>query len=114
MSHCEWWADDLPLHMQDPNHWYIKEEAMKVQAKSPCSSPMYVVVEESPNYYIAKDSNGFLINLRKSDYEPMREWEDVTPLGFSGVVTYVPGLEQYEWRLLWTPDPGYRLERRKK
>ena len=51
---------------------------MKVQAKSPCSSPMYVVVEESPNYYIAKDSNGFLINLRKSDYEPVQEWVDVT------------------------------------
>jgi len=51
-----------------------KEEAMKVQAKSPCSSPMYVVVEESPNYYIAKDSNGFLINLHKSDYEPVQEW----------------------------------------
>ena len=51
---------------------------MKVQAKSPCSSPMYVVVEESPNYYIAKDSNGFLINLRKSDYEPVQEWVDET------------------------------------
>lgn len=47
---------------------------MKVQAKSPYSGPMYTVVEESPNYYIARDSVGFLINLYKSEYEPVQEW----------------------------------------
>ena len=51
---------------------------MRVQAKSPYSGPMYTVVEESPNYYIARDSVGFLINLHKSEYEPVREWVDVT------------------------------------
>ena len=72
---------------------------MKVQAKSPCSSPMYVVVEESPNYYIAKDSNGFLINLRKSEYEPVQEWNDVTGIHEGGAVAQL------------LRDPGYRLVR---
>lgn len=56
--------------------WYIKEVGMKVQRKE---NPWvrYVVIEESPSYYIVQDVLG-LATLPKADYEPVQEWVDVT------------------------------------
>lgn len=49
---------------------------MKVQRKE---NPWvrYVVIEESPSYYIVQDVLG-LATLPKADYEPVQEWVDVT------------------------------------
>ena len=51
---------------------------MKVTAKKPCVSDVFEVVDQSTQYYIAKDACGFLVVLAKTEYEPVPEWKDVT------------------------------------
>lgn len=51
---------------------------MKVTAKKPCVSDDFEVVDQSTQYYIAKDACGFVVVLDKTEYEPVPDWEDVT------------------------------------
>ena len=56
---------------------------MKVQRRSGSEyGRKWEVVEESPNHYIVSDGSpngeGLAYCLRKRDYEPVREWVDVT------------------------------------
>jgi hypothetical protein len=80
-------------------HQQVKEEAMKVQAKKLLSDHyQYEVVEESSNYYIVYGTGG-KVAVSKADYEPVREWDDVTGMHEGGAVAQL------------LRDPGYRLVR---
>lgn len=70
---------------------------MKVQRK--CDpKEVYEVLNESPTHYIIEcGCNDFA--LRKADYEPVREWVDVTGIHEGGAVAQL------------LRDPGYRLVR---
>ncbi len=75
------WAQKLRSFLSSPDPlWKLttKEEAMKVQAKYPVSSPQYMVIEESQNYFVIKDQGGRIDAVSKADYEPVQEWVDVT------------------------------------
>ena len=48
---------------------------MKVRYKGIWAGNEWTVIEESPNFYIAKCDTA---SLPKKDYEPVEEWVDVT------------------------------------
>ena len=86
---------------------------MKVQLRVKSTSCMeWEVADVAKAYYIAKDPAGFLRVLPKADYEPVGEWVDVTGM-YGGIQVTVPGLEEWQYRLV-NSTGGYRLEERKR
>lgn len=52
---------------------------MKVRCKGIWAGSEWTVIEESPNFYIAKcNTAAGTASLPKADYEPVQEWVDVT------------------------------------
>ncbi len=75
------WAGKLRslLGSSDPL-WKLttKEESVKVRCKGIWAGNDWTVLEESPNYYIAKcAAASSTASLPKADYAPVQEWVDV-------------------------------------
>lgn len=71
----------VPDYMFTNTQRHVKEEGMKVRSTNPSITGTWVVVEQSPNYYIAHPGDyGTLATtcLSKQNYEPVPEWKDVT------------------------------------
>ena len=87
---------------------------MKVQRKyNGIGSVQFEVVEETSRFYILPGvCIGEYVAVSKADYEPVEEFEDVTGM-YGGIQVTVPGLEEWQYRLV-NSTGGYRLEESKR